>query len=100
LVVALLEEAAPDGFAAQIQPLRGRKRAQIRLGAVSPCFYPTDSATRSHTSFAPASGAMRFRRGGGDERNAFAAFVVSLEYGIDGLADAIAAVPLPPSFHD
>lgn len=97
---ALLEEPAPDSFAAQIQPLRGRKHAEIRLSAYFSAFPPETQRhclvhELLHCHLAPCG----FVAQDSLEPSIASAFVVSLEYGVDGLADAIAPLmPLPQLF--
>lgn len=100
---ALLEEAAADGFAAQIQPLRGRKRAEIRLGAD----FLSLSPDRQRHCLTHELLHCHFAQCGFVAEETLtpslqSCLVLSLEYGVDGLADCLAPLlPLPTNlFHD
>ena len=93
----LLPEPCDVGFNAQIEPLRGRKRAVLRLCANFFSLTPEQqrhALTHEllHAHLAPCG----FVALDALPKRAFSMFTVSLEYGVDGLADALAPLlPLP-----
>jgi len=90
---------APAPYQAQITPLRGRKHAEIRL--CEGFFILAGAVQRRclvhellHCHLAPCGFVAQDALG----PNFQGVFVLNLEYGVDGLADAIAPLlPLPPS---
>lgn len=90
------EPCAPR-FNARIEPTFGRKLATLHVRADFLCLAPHEqrhALTHEllHCHFAPACDVAREVL----PKRALGAFIVNLEYGVDGLADALAPLlPLP-----